>query len=166
VKWKHKGDWGTKEFFKWTREKPKPSAITILRNSHGDIISDQHNLEQICYKYYKNLYSDLGQTPQPDLANDILNLLQPNLTPTMNATLGRRLITQELDQAARSMASEKTPGVDGISVEFYTHFWTLIGDEFTKMVNIAITRGTLVPGMTQGLITLIPKTGNRDDLGN
>lgn len=84
----------------------------------------------------------------------------------MNSTLGRPLTTEELGQAVRTMASEKSPGTDGISAEFYSYFWPLIGEEFTEMINLALARGTLPPGMTQGLITLIYKSRERQDLSN
>jgi hypothetical protein len=166
VRWKHKGDWRTKEFFKWVREKPKPSLITELQTSQGGLISTQHELEQTCHEYYKNLYSIADQQPPPNLERDILNLLHPSFTPTMNATLGRPLTANKLGQAAKSLTKDKTPGIDGNNVEFYSSFWPLIGDEFTEMVNLALDRGSLVPGMTQGLITLIYKTGDRTNLGN
>jgi hypothetical protein len=84
----------------------------------------------------------------------------------MNATLGRPLIAKELGQATKSMAKEKTLGIDGISIEFYRHFWTLIRDKFIEMINVALAQGSLAPSMTQGLLTFIFKVGERADLEN
>ena len=84
----------------------------------------------------------------------------------MNATLRRLLIAKELGQATKSILKEKTLGIDGISIKFYRHFWTLIRDKFTEMINLALAQGSLVPSMTQGLLTVIFKVEERADLKN
>jgi hypothetical protein len=84
----------------------------------------------------------------------------------MKATLGRSLTSQELLAAAKKMAKDRSPGPDGINVAFYIKFWPILGEEFTEMLAQALRNGRLPQGMTKSLISLIPKSGELEDLGN
>ena len=50
----------------------------------------------------------------------------------LNAELQEKcegLVTKyECFEAIKSMKRNKSPGLDGITIEFYEHFWPLIGD--------------------------------------
>ena len=49
----------------------------------------------------------------------------------MNESLGKELTTEELGKAVKSLAKEKAPGTNGIGVEFYIKFWSMISQQFT-----------------------------------
>lgn len=55
------------------------------------------------------------------------------------------------------MKKGKSPGTDGLSVKFYTHFWDLIQVPLLCMYKECITQGEMTPSMKQGIISLIPK---------
>ena len=47
-------------------------------------------------------------------------------------------ITQkELDDALRQLHDNKSPGLDGITAEFYKHFWYLIKNDYLNYINTA-----------------------------
>jgi hypothetical protein len=60
----------------------------------------------------------------------------------------------------------KSPGPDGLIVEFYTKFWNLIRHDYTKMVQESIQQGHFPHRVNKGLIALIHKGNAIDDLGN
>ena len=51
----------------------------------------------------------------------------------------------------------KTPGFDGIPVEFYIVFWPDIGDMLMNSFNFSLQNGILSPSQRNGIITLLPK---------
>ena len=57
------------------------------------------------------------------------------------------------------MGLSKSPGCDGLTVEFYLSFWELIKEHLLLMFNECISRKEMTATMKQGLITLIPKPG-------
>lgn len=59
------------------------------------------------------------------------------------------------------MAEGKSPGVDGLTVEFYLFFWSEI--RIHKAFKGCISNRNLSAAMNHGLITLIPKP-NKDSL--
>ena len=59
----------------------------------------------------------------------------------------------------KSFQTNKTPGNDGIPIEFYKVFWPLISDPFLKCVNESFEKGEMSCSQKQAVITLIEKKG-------
>ena len=64
------------------------------------------------------------------------------------------------------MCPGKSPGPDGIVLEFYKVYWNLLGAKFTGMINVSIGEGRLPPGVTQRMIVLLYKGGDQQALTN
>ena len=64
----------------------------------------------------------------------------------------------ELYRTIHSMSLDKTPGIDGIPVEFYIENWNAIGDDLLILYNCILNIGILGDSQKKGIITLIPKT--------
>ncbi len=56
--------------------------------------------------------------------------------------------------AIRSMKKNKSPGTDGLSVEFYLCFWDMIENPLFEMYKECIDTSEQSTSMKQGLITL------------
>ena len=46
------------------------------------------------------------------------------------------LLLSELTTALGSMSRKKSPGPDGLSVEFYSKFWNLLGPILLEVINL------------------------------
>ena len=55
------------------------------------------------------------------------------------------------------MALNKTPGSDGLPVEFYLENWLIISDDILELYNTILSTGCLGESQRKGIITLIPK---------
>jgi hypothetical protein len=55
------------------------------------------------------------------------------------------------------MKSDKTPGIDGIPIEFYQVFWNDIGHFLVRSIQSAYRSGELSITQKRGIITCIPK---------
>ena len=58
----------------------------------------------------------------------------------------------EIKNVVISMANNKTPGPDGIPVEFYKIFWTAIGHIVDESYLNAFDKGELLTSQKQGVI--------------
>jgi hypothetical protein len=45
-------------------------------------------------------------------------------------------------------------------------FWDVVGHDYWLMMSIAIKQGKFLTRLTQGLITLLPKGGEKEDVNN
>ena len=68
--------------------------------------------------------------------------------------LEEKLSKSEINTAIKQTRNGKSPGIDGITIEFYKHFWTDIKELLYNVIECVET-------MKTGLITLIPKS-NKD----
>ena len=55
--------------------------------------------------------------------------------------------------------NNKTPRNDGIPIEFYKKFWSLLCESFIQCTNECFEKGELSSSQKQALITLIEKKG-------
>lgn len=70
---------------------------------------------------------------------------------------------QEITFAVEHCKTNKSPGVDGLSAEFYQAFTQDLAPFLLEVILESVEKGSLPPSLTQGLITLIPKP-NKDPL--
>ena len=64
------------------------------------------------------------------------------------------------------MKLNKAPGADGLTTEFYREFWPDIKGLLVKSVNESFQKGIMGYSQRKGIITLIFKNGDREDLQN
>ena len=65
------------------------------------------------------------------------------------------------------MSNNKSPGSDGLTVEFYKMFWNTLKPYFINSINYSFGKGELTELQKQSIITLLPKAGkNLDYLAN
>ena len=72
--------------------------------------------------------------------------------------LEKEIMLDEIKSTIKSMKNNKTPGVDGLPVEFYKIFWNDIHDILLDSYNHSISLGYLSISQRRGVISLIPKT--------
>lgn len=68
------------------------------------------------------------------------------------------LTLQEITDPINSLKHNKSPGVDGVTSEFYRAFVQQLAPFLLKVFTQSINNEPLPPTLTQGLFTLIPKT--------
>lgn len=95
---------------------------------------------------------------------EVLEGLLTTFTYDMNALLSRTFTDKELSSSIFSMARGKVPGHNGIPIEVFQHHWPTIGNDFLRMILKSMEEGAFHEGVTNGLITLIPKEGDSRDL--
>ena len=64
------------------------------------------------------------------------------------------------------MENNKSPGLDGLSTNFYKCFWPILGHELTQVFNYAFDHGHLPLTQRRGVISLLFKKGDRTQLQN
>jgi len=96
-------------------------------------------------------------TQQTTITIFFLNLEHNKLSDHENIILSGHITEGECLDAIRNMKHNKSPGSDGLSVEFYKTFWTDIKSFYTKSINYSYGNGSLTELQNQSVITLIPK---------
>ena len=121
---------------------------TILTNPR-DILLEEKNFYETLYTSnnisdydIKTVLKDLNITP---IDENLSNLCEGPVTE------------KECYDAIMSMACDKSPGTDGLPVNFYRMFWDDLKELVCNVFNTCFHDGELCPSMKRGIITLLPK---------
>ena len=74
-------------------------------------------------------------------------------------------LVEEFFDAMMTLKSNKVPGLDGITIEFYRKFWKLLKSYLVEMYRYSYETGTLPESVQQGLISLLPKKNKDTRMG-
>ena len=79
------------------------------------------------------------------------------LTQESKQNLDKEIQSYEIKDAIKSMRNGRTPGNDGLPVEFYKIFWPQIGDILTQTIKHGLDSRCIHASARQGILNLIPK---------
>ena len=108
--------------------------------------------------FYSELYKS-EHTEEDELASSFYMGL-PKVPEETNSWLERPLSASELHVALRSMDCGKAPGIDGLPIEFYKTFWSVLGGDLLSVLNDSLAGGLLPLSCRRAVITLLPKKGD------
>jgi hypothetical protein len=88
------------------------------------------------------------------------NIIKPVCQTTCTTVLEKPISHEELTAALKAGARGKSPGIDGISLEFYTANYETIKTELLKMLNHMFQAKHLSSTQKHGIIMCLPKHPN------
>ena len=149
-------------------EKSRQSNNTIdclVDNKGNHVTKNSEILENIGY-YYEKLYSSNNHSLESiDNYLDTIHF-DKILTEKQKESLEGPISEREFIHALNSLKERKTPGVDGIPIEFYKQFWSIIYPFYHNMIVEAKERGVLPNSTKTSLLNLIHKGESRIFLSN
>ena len=117
------GEKCSKYFFSLEKFRAKQKTISRLKLSGESFTSDQKTILDECRLFYKNLYCK-NVNVNPDAHPDFFtNVTTPKLTETEKQFCDTDLTEEELFKTLKTFSKNKSPGLDGITAEFYISFW-------------------------------------------
>ena len=159
ARWHEHGEKNSKYFLNLEKRNHIKKHIRKLHIS-GVISTDPLSIMNSQKQFYSKLYSS-NKTRLDDSEAaaffDISNLSK--LSPEASEKCEGRITLEECQNIIKTFPLNKTPGNDGLPIEFYSAFWPLIGDVLIDCYNKAYESKEMSNSQRQGVITLIEKTG-------
>ena len=147
-----------------TRQSRK--IITALKDTNGNIIKDQNKILELERCYYENLYKSTAPNRKDikDYIND--TKIDNKLSDKESQRLEGELTVDECTNSVYKMKLNKSPGLDGLTVEFYRNFWPYIKCIAVKVFNSCYKYQELTDSQKIGVISLIYKKNDPLNLDN
>ena len=142
----------------------KHNIIPNLETQAGRQTTSQNEIVEVVETFYKNLYSSTNI--DQNIASKFLDQNVAKLNPQQSVELEKPITSKELHGAITTMKKGKTPGPDGISLEFYLIFYNNIKHLLLDALNYTYLQTDYVPTLFKGVITLRFKKGNPADMQN
>ena len=127
------------------------------------IVTKQNEILKEVKKFYENLYKnkDLDKGGKlKDIEQEMKNIQLRKLTIDEQNSLEGKITIKETSEILYKMKSNKSPGSDGFSTEFFKFFWKDFKFFVTDSLNYGAEKGELSITQKQGIITCLPK-GNK-----
>ena len=111
--------------------------------------------------FYMNLYQSGAKDADRDsmIHNFLNNLEIPKLIDNEKQSCEGNISLEECEIILNSFKENKSPGSDGIPIEFYKRFWNEIKKPFIECVNESFEKGEMSNTQKKAIIMLIEKRG-------
>ena len=117
-------------------------------------------------EYYQQLYTDKIEKSDEEMKQYLNDIKVPQLENDKKQMCEGELTESECWKALETMKCKKSPGNDGLTVEFYKKFWDVINGLFIKSINRSYKEGKLTCSQRQAVIILLDKGKDRTLLKN
>ena len=135
-----------------------------IKNTEGKYKYDIDSIIDEQIKFYSKLFTTEGW--DENSANKLTQHIESKLNVDEKETLELDVSIDEIKNVLKILKPNKSPGEDGIISEFYITHWEQIKDEFFLLVNDTFEKKELTPSQYKGVLTLLHKSGEREDIRN
>ena len=148
----------------------KSNTVFKIRNDKGNIITEENEIVEVFAEYFKKVYSD---TIDKEVIDDSLNIFLENidlkqLNNEERNDIDRPITIDEIILAFKGLNKTSSPGLDGLTMEFYNIYFDDIKDILLEYYNYCFDQKALTKQIQIGLISLIHKgkSLSREDVIN
>ncbi|CAM2114211.1 unnamed protein product [Caretta caretta] len=156
-------DRGSCFFYALEKTRGAKKHVTCLLAEDGAPLMDPVEMCGRARDFYTSLFS-------PDLTDPgacgVLWEELPMVSVGDRDRLELPLTLAEFSEATRRMPTNKSPGMDGLSVEFYRTFWDILGPDLATAWAESLQGGVLPLSCRRAVLALLPKKGDLHDLRN
>ena len=157
-RWAEEGERSSKCFCNLEKRMSEKKSINRIRTADQSIVTDKFKVLEEIQNFYVKLYSDTPLSFDSGVCKNFLESLNiPKLSDENNSEFDQPLTKSEVYRTILSMNLNKSPGFDGLPIEFYIVFWNVIYDILLNSYNYSFENGLLSLSQRNGVITLLPK---------
>lgn len=160
ARWHEHGEKSTKYFLNLEKRNHVKKHMRKL-NINGSSTTDPSKILSEQQRFYQELYSSKNMNNENlhEIKSFLKDLNIPKLSEEQKMSCEGEITPEECALILDSFQNNKTPGNDGIPIEFYKKFWPLLCEPFILCANECFEKGEMSRSQKQAVITLIEKKG-------
>ena len=154
--WYNEGEKTSKYFLNLEKSKSRAKNMSALLKDDATVITSPVEILNEQKNFYQELYKK-----DESVSFTYQNIENITISEQEKETMEKLPSLDELSMALKTCKRNKTPGIDGLSAEFYVMFWKLLKIPLLEALIEGLTEGELHHSARKGVITTIPKK-NKD----
>eukprot|EP00253_Pinus_taeda_P017096 PITA_17096 len=154
--WLKAGDENTNFFHNYAKGIKSANTIWSLKDEEGREVSTFLGLSGLGQRHFQRLFSDSGLST----IAEVIRTAQcfPRFVKEGEAEeLSNHVSKEEVEAAMKIMAKDKSPELDGWTIELFLFFFDLVGSEITDVVEESRQKGEAYNPFNSTFVALIPK---------
>ncbi len=165
AKWIEEGEKSSAYFLNLEKKRQTANNIQSLKYKEKQS-RDDTGILAICKDFYNDLYTS-KKIPDKNIKTYMSNIKIPKkLTDVHKTNCEGKITITECDKVVKELKKNKSPGLDGLTAEFYQHFWSEIRTIVVDAFNESYDLGSLPESIRIAIMSLIFKKGDTEDLEN
>jgi hypothetical protein len=164
--WLKLGDQNNGFFHRSLKVKQAKNTITHLWDEQGQRVDDVEQIKLVAKNFYKKLLGSNLMTFTDEKAARISQLVSVDIPAEKSVLLEKEVTEEEIRETLFSMKSNKAPGPDGYTAEFFKAAWHIIGKEVVAAIKDFFNSGLLLKEVNATILTLVPKKINPSAMGD
>ena len=165
VKWFEEGETNSKYFMGLEKSKNVKNSIIELKSKSGKRLTNTDDILNETVDYYTRLYKskDINEDQMNHYVN---NTSIKQLKDGDILSCEGPMTTDECTNVVNCLKTNRSPGCDGLTPEFYKSFWGDVKDLVIDSLNEGYAQGELSYSQKRGVIKLLHKKGEKTNLDN
>ena len=137
------------------KKKRERTQVNKIRNEKGEVTTDTAEIQSILREYYKQVYAyKMDTLEEMDKYLERYNLLRLKQEEIENKN--RPITSNEIQTMIKNIPTNKSPGPDGFTGEFYQTFREELTPILLKLFQKTAEEGTLPNSFYEATVTLTP----------
>lgn len=136
-KWLRSGNRNSKFFHGFVKSNRARKRIEVLRDENGVLQKSDAAKGEVATAYFEKLF----KSSNPVSFQEWFSGFSPKVTEEMNEALIGKVSAQEIREAIFSIKAASAPGADGMSALFFQQYWSIVGDQVIKEVQLFFDQG-------------------------
>ena len=153
VRWIEQGEKSTKYFFNLEKSRYNAKTCQVLLHE-SEMISDDTKILELQKTFYQNLYAR-----DEKVKFQLQNVYGITVSKEQQTIQNMEISEIEIGKAIKELKNNKTPGTDGLPIEFYKMFYPKIKKILLNLYISGYEESSLNSSAMKGILNLIPKPG-------
>ena len=156
--WYEDGEKSSKFFLNLEKRKAINSTVKkIIDKDSGKQLSESNEILAELHNFYSKLFTKKCTVSKFQCAKFLENINLPLISDEHKSNCEKNITLEEVTENLFKMNGGKSPGNDGLSVEFYKFFWEDLKNILFDSYLYSISVGFLSPSQKQAIIKLLEK---------
>ena len=164
LKWWEEGERSTKYFHGLEKRNGKNKAWEKILDENKKLIYGTKAIQARQVRFYKDLFTT--QNLDSSGNNFFLGEQTKKLTEEQKSNLEKEFTLDDIGKAIKLMKNNKSPGEDGITIEFYKTYFNIIGSDLLEVFKCGLNNRELAYSQYLSVVSLLYKKGQREDIRN